>query len=1741
MTRLSAKTIFQGALPPGTTLNADFDKKQIDLTIRDKGYNVLYEKALRCPCKSQSSDHQTACLNCGGSGWMFVNATLTKMTMHSISSERKYQEVGREDLGMVQITALDGNILSLMDRITILDGLTDHTEILYPTLSDDGTKLFAFTKYNLIGVDYLGIFVNNTTNVNQLLETQDYTFHDNVIEFTSLHGASSNPTGLSVSIRYLHAPVYHVWDIARDTMRSTVVDNTGKKQVINLPIHAVGKRSHLVKDAENYTGTRLLDNSFLPDCDATVYKAPVLPSNIPFYFTSAQNIGTGVGVYDSASGRVLNFRNILAGANVTVTLVGSDIVISSTGGGGGGSVTSVSGTLNRITSTGGTTPVIDISANYIGQSSITTLGTIGAGIWQGTKVGLAYGGTNADLSATGGSANYLKQVSVGAAITVGTIPYSDITGTPGAAWLLASGGTLSAANTITANTAGWLLFNGTWTASANNQSHADWTGTITARATASDNIRYLLIDPTLISSAATQQLTAVSINPTFTDVNSATKYILHLKNAGTDVVSFGFDGATTITSGNSSTNPTLKLVGIGTTTNYTLRAFQSGGSTETFSIKDSGLFVHTSTINGNQFSNTWTATANNQSAIEYLGTVTTRNTNTDTLNYILIDPTMTRNAGNPTGIIQNAVYINPTFTNTASSTNSALRVAVGGTTFFTVGSLNGNTSNVSVGADPLANSTFFVKSTQSQVTLRVQGAGSTSNTIFQLQNNGTTSLFAVTDYGDITIATQAHSSVTNTSFSITQGVYSAGTGQGIVYNAGAHTNQAAEVNDLNFNTTRAVGFLNTTALANQRVVVFGNPTYSATSGTASAITVSTVDITGPAIAGSGFTGTSTIGLNIRGVSVGSGFTNSYGLVVNASTGATTNYAIKTVGSGTTTNYSYRAFQSDGTTEIYSLIDSGKISNTSTFTAVANNEIAFNSVNNITMRAVASDSAIGMYGDYNFNISSTTQNPIGLNLDVSYIQIGGINTTIASNSTVAGMTATTYTNVAPASTSGSGSGALFTVVVGSATVITSITQTTPGTGYRVNDTITFNGSQFGAGSGSAIFIIRTVVGLSVGTTATPLRINTSGINGNDIPKLIDFYSEGSSVASFRTIGAGGFRLYDSAGNEIWRVTTGVFLVNAAATLNSTTTMNGAVALNAALTGNSTATISLGYVNPVNGVTTSSAYNYTGTSGGIFTANSFQSKYRTSGTIGAGVSGVGIPSAISLTSGGTGYSVGNSKPTTGGTGTGFVVNVLTVSGGVVTSVSFPASVGGAANGSGYTINDVLTITTGGANATITVTAVDYAGTIIQFDDVSNIVDAKSNNLYISFLARPTYNITSTQTGTIAAFYYNPTLTNVGSFNNYGVVIGPSSAKSGFGTTSPTGTVHIAGTSGTITLKTVGAGTTTNYSIRSFQSDGTTEIFSLLDNGLATFGGRVITTSTATLPAINIGSVAGTPSTLATNGDMWYDSTNNDFRGRVNGTSVSFLWNAITTATNTQVPFYGNALGFITQSSLFTFTSGTTLLTTGSLLLNQASAATQSQNILAVTAQTLTSQTASETIDVNFNSTNTVTFTGSTGFATQRGVVFQPRTYAFASATGTLTDTATVAISGAPIKGANAALTNTHGLLIQAGAVSTATNSYGLTVNAQTGATNNYAAQFIGGLGVFLSDINVVLGTTTGTIFGTSTSQKLSVWNKTPIVQPTTGVATATRVGGGGTTVTDTDTFGGYKIGQIVQALQNIGLLA
>jgi hypothetical protein len=109
-----------------------------------------------------------------------------------------------------------------------------------------------------------------------------------------------------------------------------------------------------------------------------------------------------------------------------------------------GNTLSVVGTANRITVSGSG---VDIAATYVGQTSITTLGTITTGVWNGTTIAVANGGTGA-TTASGARTN------LGAAASGAN---SDITSLTGLTTALSVGQGGTGATTLT----GYVRGNGT--------------------------------------------------------------------------------------------------------------------------------------------------------------------------------------------------------------------------------------------------------------------------------------------------------------------------------------------------------------------------------------------------------------------------------------------------------------------------------------------------------------------------------------------------------------------------------------------------------------------------------------------------------------------------------------------------------------------------------------------------------------------------------------------------------------------------------------------------------------------------------------------------------------------------------------------------------------------------------------------------------------------------------------------------------------------------------------------------------------------------------------------------------------------------------------------------------------------------------------------------------------------------------------------------------------------------------
>ena len=110
---------------------------------------------------------------------------------------------------------------------------------------------------------------------------------------------------------------------------------------------------------------------------------------------------SGAGTYTAGLGLVLDGTvfNINLATNGGLAITSDELQLKSTVSGAGLTLTNgvldVIGTSNRITVNADS---IDIASTYVGQSSITTLGTISSGTWQGDVVAGQYGGTGVNNS-----------------------------------------------------------------------------------------------------------------------------------------------------------------------------------------------------------------------------------------------------------------------------------------------------------------------------------------------------------------------------------------------------------------------------------------------------------------------------------------------------------------------------------------------------------------------------------------------------------------------------------------------------------------------------------------------------------------------------------------------------------------------------------------------------------------------------------------------------------------------------------------------------------------------------------------------------------------------------------------------------------------------------------------------------------------------------------------------------------------------------------------------------------------------------------------------------------------------------------------------------------------------------------------------------------------------------------------------------------------------------------------------
>jgi hypothetical protein len=244
--------------------SVNFRQDDFHALIWNKGYDVILEEAVECPCSSEGSGARSTCLNCMGRGWFFIAPIQTRAILTSINKDTKYKAWSSELLGTISVTVREQERLGFMHRITLINtekfknrGI--YSEIL-PVRSKDSDP-FVFLTYKPTKIKHGYIYngddqplIKLTENELEISTTNPYVVNINY-DFSLVSDFNS-----SISISYEHELQYHVIDLPHDLRNSLEVDSDGKDKQILLPINAIARKVHNVFGVTNRDGSGLIIN-----------------------------------------------------------------------------------------------------------------------------------------------------------------------------------------------------------------------------------------------------------------------------------------------------------------------------------------------------------------------------------------------------------------------------------------------------------------------------------------------------------------------------------------------------------------------------------------------------------------------------------------------------------------------------------------------------------------------------------------------------------------------------------------------------------------------------------------------------------------------------------------------------------------------------------------------------------------------------------------------------------------------------------------------------------------------------------------------------------------------------------------------------------------------------------------------------------------------------------------------------------------------------------------------------------------------------------------------------------------------------------------------------------------------------------------------------------------------------------------------------------------------------------------
>lgn len=254
-----------------------FRPNDFNAAIWSHGYDIICEKAVRCPCEGNGGAPLPDCQNCHGFGYFFINPTRTKALVTGLNKSTNYVQWSPELLGTAAITVRDEdkNLISYFNRVTLEDEYAMFTEmviaretqgsmigeaIIDKTFVVGGKNIyFCFLTYAPTEIDSIYLFSASNEPLIKL-ERGSYIVQENN-PYCLIFATNKVVDGAGVSVTYKHRVEYHIIDLPHE-VRASLGKNklSGQFEILKMPIQGIGRRSHLVLGKPDFGGGGVIYN-----------------------------------------------------------------------------------------------------------------------------------------------------------------------------------------------------------------------------------------------------------------------------------------------------------------------------------------------------------------------------------------------------------------------------------------------------------------------------------------------------------------------------------------------------------------------------------------------------------------------------------------------------------------------------------------------------------------------------------------------------------------------------------------------------------------------------------------------------------------------------------------------------------------------------------------------------------------------------------------------------------------------------------------------------------------------------------------------------------------------------------------------------------------------------------------------------------------------------------------------------------------------------------------------------------------------------------------------------------------------------------------------------------------------------------------------------------------------------------------------------------------------------------------